>query len=178
MPRIASVLDVSYRTCRLVRAVAVAAALVPAAMLALAPQPSAAQDTPAHRSYINPFPNGDRYRVVVIGDSMAEGLWEGMFRAFEDDPTLDFIQQSKKWTGFVNIDKYDWNAEIGQILKDGDYHIAVVMFGVGEGQPIRKDGKLLKVGTEEWREPMARGWRHSSRSCVQPILPLTGSACR
>lgn len=152
MPRIASVLDVSYRTCRLVRAVAVAAALVPAAMLALAPQPSAAQDTPAHRSYINPFPNGDRYRVVVIGDSMAEGLWEGMFRAFEDDPTLDFIQQSKKWTGFVNIDKYDWNAEIGQILKDGDYHIAVVMFGVGEGQPIRKDGKLLKVGTEEWRE--------------------------
>jgi uncharacterized protein len=127
-------------------------ALLAALMLAVIALPAAAQDTPAHRSYINPFPNGDRYRVVVVGDSMAEGLWEGAYRAFEDDPTVDIIQQGKKWTGFVNVDKFDWNAEIDQILKDGNYHVAVVMFGVGESQPIKKDGKLLKIGTEEWRQ--------------------------
>lgn len=127
-------------------------ALLAVLILAAIVLPAAAQDTPAHRSYINPFPNGDRYRIVVLGDSMAEGLWEGTYRAFEDDPTLDIIQQGKKWTGFVNTDKFDWNSEIDQILKDGNYQIAVVMFGVGEAQPLKKDGKLLKIGTEEWRQ--------------------------
>ena len=149
MFRNASVLRLARRAPGLmVRALVLAAA----AMFALPPQPLAAQDTPAHRSYINPFFNGDRYRIVVLGDSMAEGLWEGLYRAFEDDPTLDVIQQAKKWTGFVNTDKYDWNGEIDQILKDGNYQIAVVMFGAGEAQPIKQDGKTLKVGTEEWRE--------------------------
>lgn len=127
-------------------------ALLAVLILAAIVLPAAAQDTPAHRSYINPFPNGDRYRIVVLGDSMAEGLWEGTYRAFEDDPTLDIIQQGKKWTGLVNTDKFDWNSEIDQILKDGNYQIAVVMFGVGEAQPLKKDGKLLKIGTEEWRQ--------------------------
>ena len=69
----------------------------------MAGQPVVAQtDQPAHRSYITPFPNGDRYRIVVVGDSLGEGLWGGLYRAFEDDPTLDFIQRSKKSTGFVN----------------------------------------------------------------------------
>jgi hypothetical protein len=122
------------------------------ALLVMLVQPAAAQDTPAHRSYINPFPNGDRYRVVVIGDSMGEGLWEGVYRAFEGDPTVDVIQQSKKWTGFTNPERFDWNGEIDQILKEGNYQVAVVMFGVGEAQAIKKDGKALKIGTEEWRE--------------------------
>ena len=153
MPRIASVLDVSHRAPRLVaRVLACAAVILPALMLALAPQPSGAQDSPTHRSYINPFPNGDRYRIVVLGDSMGEGLWDGLYRSAEDDPTLDVIQQSKKSTGFVNPNNYDWNAEIDQILKDGNYQIAAVMFGAGEAQPIKKDGKTLQVGTEEWRE--------------------------
>ena len=111
-----------------------------------------AQNTPAHRSYIIPFPNGDRYRVAVFGDKMAEGLWDGLYRAFEDDPTVDFIQLSQRGSGFRNPKKYNWNAEINQILKDGNYHAAVVLFGMSEGQTLRKDKEALKFGTEEWRE--------------------------
>lgn len=125
---------------------------VAALMLSLTPSPLSAQDTPAHRSYINPFPNGDRYRVVVLGDGIAEGLWDGLYRAFEDDPTVDFIQQAKKKTGFTDVRRFDWNAEIDQILKDGNYHAAVILFGVGEGSPLKIDGEVLKIGTEEWRE--------------------------
>ncbi len=134
------------------RLLALAAAIVPVLMMALAPQPLAAQATPAHRSYITPFPNGDRYRIVVLGDSLGDGLWEGLYRAFEDDPTLEFIQRSQKSSGFVNTDRYDWNGEIDQILKDDNFQIAVVMFGANDAQPIKKDGKWFKVGTEEWRE--------------------------
>ena len=126
---------------------------VPALVLALGSLPAAAQSNQtAHRSYITPFPNGDRYRIVVVGDSFGEGLWGGLYRAFEDDPTLDFIQRSQKATGFARTKRYDWNGEIGQILKDGTYQVAVVMFGASEALPITKDGKRLTVGTEEWRE--------------------------
>ncbi len=128
------------------------AVFVAALTLIPALQPLMAQDTPAHRSYINPFPNGDRYRVAVLGDGSAEGLWDGLCRAFEDDPTVDFIQQAQKRTGFSDVRRFDWNAEIGQILKDGNYHAAVVLFGIGEGSPLRADGESLKLGTEEWRE--------------------------
>lgn len=118
----------------------------------LAPMPVVAQDALSHRSYITPFPNGDRYRVVVLGDAQGEGLWNGLYRDFESDPTVDVLNQSKKWTGFTDPKRFDWNAKVGPILKDGTYHVAVVHFGLGEHKPVRKDGKLLKVGTEEWRE--------------------------
>jgi hypothetical protein len=136
-----------------VKILALAAVILLALMMGLVPQPAMAQgETPSHRSYINPFPNGDRYRIVVLGDSMGTGLWAGLYRAFEDDATLEFLQHSKKSTGFVRTDRYDWNAEIDQIIKDDNYHVAVVMFGANEGQSIKQDGEMLKFGTEEWRE--------------------------
>lgn len=130
-----------------------AALILPAtARLALAPTPANAQDALSHRSYITPFPNGDRYRVVVLGDGAGEALWGGLYRTFEADPTVDVLQQSKRQTGFTNPKRFDWNKKIDPILKAGNYHVAVVSFGLGEAQAIRKDGKLLKFGTEEWRE--------------------------
>lgn len=140
---------------RLTRALIGAAAfgLLPALMLGFSGQPALAQtNQTAHRSYITPFPNGDRYRIVVVGDSLGEGLWGGLYRAFEADPTLDFIQRSQKSTGFVNTRRYNWNGEIDKIMKDGNYQVAVAMFGANDAQPIKQDGKVLKVGTEEWRE--------------------------
>jgi len=121
--------------------------------MCLLPQPAAAQSSaPAHRSYITPFPNGDRYRIVVLGDSMGEGLWGGLYRAFEDDPTLEFIQRANGSTGLARPDRYDWDAELGKILKDENYQIAVVMFGGDDMQPIREGKNVFKVGTEEWRQ--------------------------
>jgi uncharacterized protein len=46
-------------------------------------------------SYINPFPTGDRYRILVIGDSLGDGLWQGLYRAFQEDKNLEFINRSK-----------------------------------------------------------------------------------
>ena len=114
--------------------------------------PALAQGTPPiQRSYINPFPNGDRYRVVVLGDSLGEGLWSGLYRAFEDDATIEFIQKSKSSTGFARTDSYDWNNELADLLKNDTYQIAIVMFGA-EGQPIRSGRDWLKVGSDGWRE--------------------------
>jgi uncharacterized protein len=116
----------------------------------LAPAVAQQGTTPVQRSYINPFPNGDRYRVVVLGDSLGDGLWSGLYRAFEDDATLEFIQRAKPSTGFARTDAYDWNAELADLLKKETYQIAVVMFGGNDAQAIRSGKDWLKVGSEGW----------------------------
>ena len=60
------------------RLIGLIALTLAAYLLPVTPQPVAAQDALAHRSYITPFPNGDRYRVVVLGDGLGEGLWNGL----------------------------------------------------------------------------------------------------
>ncbi len=124
------------------------------ASLLMCSVPSMAQQgtPPVQRSYINPFPNGDRYRVVVLGDSLGDGLWSGLYRAFEDDATLEFIQRSKGSTGFARSDTYDWNEEVVNLLKNETYQIAVIMFGAADDQPIKSGKDWLKVGSEGWRE--------------------------
>lgn len=118
------------------------------AALLLAGTPASAQTT--GRSYVDPFPNGDRYRVVVLGDSLAEGLWEGLYRAFEDDPTLEFVKRSKPNASIGRGDD-DLNAQLADLKKD-NFQIAVVMIGANDGQGARKDGNWNKVGSDAWRE--------------------------
>jgi len=132
---------------------AVGLAVLLACLLAwLAPAVAQQGTTPVQRSYINPFPNGDRYRVVVLGDSLGDGLWSGLYRAFEDDATLEFMQRAKPSTGFARTDAYDWNAELADLLKKETYQIAVIMFGGNDAQAIRSGKDWLKVGSEGWDE--------------------------
>lgn len=141
----------SIRPARRRLAAAVGLAVLLAGFLAgLAPSMAQQGTTPVQRSYINPFPNGDRYRVVVLGDSLGDGLWSGLYRAFEEDATLEFMQRAKPSTGFARTDAYDWNAELAELLKKETYQIAIVMFGGNEAQAIRSGKDWLKVGTEGW----------------------------
>jgi hypothetical protein len=129
-----------------------AAAIMAGLLLGLAPVLAQQGTAPVQRSYINPFPNGDRYRVVVLGDSLGEGLWTGLYRAFEEDTNLEFIQRSKPSTGFARNNSYDWNKELANLLKTDTYQIAIVMFGASDAQPIRSGKDWLKVGSEGWRQ--------------------------
>jgi hypothetical protein len=128
------------------------AVLLALMLVGFAPALAQQGSTPVQRSYINPFPNGDRYRVLVVGDSLGDGLWSGLYRAFEDDATLEFIQRAKSSTGFVRPDSYDWNAELADLLKKDTYQIAIVMFGANDAQPIKSGKDWLKVGSDGWRE--------------------------
>jgi uncharacterized protein len=118
---------------------------------------AAAQNTTEfQRTYINPFPSGDRYRVLVIGDSLGEGLWSGLYRTFQEDKNLEIVNSSKASTGFVRVDSYDWNKALDDILKDNNYQMAVVMFGANDNQAIRQGKDYLKPGTDAWREAYAK----------------------
>lgn len=109
-------------------------------------------------SYVTPFPEQNRYRLYVFGDSLGDGIWAGLYRAFGSEGNIDVIKKSKVSTGFVRTDYYDWNKHLTNILTTDKVHIAVVMFGANDMQPIRvrKTGKFHKVGSPEWRDIYAK----------------------
>ena len=116
----------------------------------LAPTEALAQGVVFQRSYIEPFPPGDRYRVLVVGDSLADGLWSGLYRAFQEDGNMEVVNKSKPSSGFVRADSYDWTKEIDDILKDDTYQIVVVMFGANDNQAIKSGKEYIKPGTDAW----------------------------
>ena len=106
--------------------------------------------TPVQRSYIDPFPSGDRYRVVVLGDSLGEGLWSGLYRAFQEDAKMEFIQRAKPSTRvrahrLLRLEQAGRRAPQGGDLPDRHRDVR------RQRQPGDQGGKeWLKVGSEEW----------------------------
>src|SRR4029077_11079030 len=121
-------------------------------MAGLAPTAALAQGVVFQRSYIEPFPPGDRYRVLVVGDSLADGVWSGLYRAFQEDGNMEVVNKSKPSSGFVRADSYDWTKEIDDILKDDTYQIVVVMFGANDNQAIKSGKEYIKPSTDAWDE--------------------------
>jgi len=123
------------------------------AICAIASSSSSAQGlNQFSRGYVTPFPENDQYRLAVFGDSLGDGMWAGLYRAFKPDANIDVVKHSRVSTGFVRVDYFDWNNRIKGILKNQSVHIAVVMVGANDMQPIRRDRKWYKVGTPEWRD--------------------------
>jgi hypothetical protein len=117
----------------------------------LAAEPAMAQQgtTPVQRSYINPFPTGDRYRVLVLGDALGDGLWTGLYRTFEDDNTIEFVKHTRGNGGLLSG---SWESDLNDALKDGTYQIAVVMYGANDDQSMKVGKDWVKVGTDPWRQ--------------------------
>ena len=107
---------------------------------------------PFSRSYLTPFPEADRYRLYVFGDSLGDGIWAGLYRAFKPDGNVDVVKKSRVSTGFVRTDYFDWIARLRTIAKVEKFHIAVIMVGANDMQSIRHKGKRSKIGTEGWRD--------------------------
>lgn len=129
------------------------------ALLAIAPlAPAALAQGLSHlsNSYITPFPEQNRYRVYVFGDSLGDGLWQGLYRAFNPEGNIDVVKKSRVSTGFVRTDRFDWNKRLTRILAAERVHIAVVMVGANDVQSIRvtnnKKRQSYKIGTPEWRD--------------------------
>ncbi len=116
-----------------------------------AAEPAFAQQgtTPVQRSYINPFPTGDRYRVLVLGDALGDGLWTGLYRTFEDDNTIEFVKHTRGNGGLLSG---NWESDLNDALKDGTYQIAVVMYGANDDQSMKVGKDWMKVGTDPWRQ--------------------------
>jgi hypothetical protein len=103
------------------------------------------------RSYINPFPETDRYMLHVLGDYLATGLASGLEQAFDKDGSIKIISSTKGSAGLARPDRTDWAADISELTKSQPIHIAVLMMGLNDVRNIRAGDGIARWGTDEWR---------------------------
>ncbi len=112
------------------------------------------QENPAGASYVTPFPEGDIYKLQVIGDDLAEGLLSGVVEAFGSDSRLAIGRKHRVFQGLARSQADDDMKTLDEALVRETNHVTLVMVGLNDRIPIRMPGaaKRLFVGKDDWRE--------------------------
>lgn len=108
-------------------------------------------------SFLDPFPENDRYRVQIWGDQMAAGLLDGLSEQLADEPRLQ-IEPKQRWlNGLLKVDVDQEAVTIDKALASGAPHIAVLMLGAEDRLALRRaNGRRMAVGSDEWKAEYAR----------------------
>lgn len=118
------------------------AAVAPAA----APAPVAVRVTPlSARLAQGPL------RIGVFGDSMADGLYAGLYRDLQDQPNLTVSKFSQVSTGLSRYDYVDIQAKTRAQLDATPVDVAVMLFGTNDAQGIDTGGVVHMFGTDGWK---------------------------
>ncbi len=141
--------------------VALAMTLLPGGALAaplvlappgISPLEMSADATPSAIARVPALEKKTHYNVVVLGDSLGDGIWAGLYHALRKDKRFSVIRKSKVATGFVRHDYYDWNEVVREVAADTTIDIAVVIMGTNDRQTIVKDGARYALFNPEWRK--------------------------
>ena len=97
-----------------------------------------------------------RLRIGVFGDSMAEGLWTGLYREMRDQPGVTVTRFSEVSTGLSRYDYVDIQAKTARQIAEEPVDVAVILFGTNDAQGISLDGVVHDFGTDGWKAAYAR----------------------
>lgn len=121
--------------------------------LVFIPSPAQAQDSASSgliETYVTPFPENESYRIVVLGDSLADGVWAGLVQAFGDDPQIEVLKKSDGANGITRSDETPWDQIVATLGPAEVPHVAVAVFGIADRRSLRVEGSKLEVGSEGW----------------------------
>jgi len=104
------------------------------------------------QSYINPFPETDRYQLYVIGDFLAAGLASALPEALDETTSVEIKQETRNSSGLARPDRYNWSLRVGNILESQTMHIAVIMLGSNDRRRIRTASGFEDLGTDAGEE--------------------------
>ncbi|WP_420478766.1 DUF459 domain-containing protein [Brevundimonas sp. FT23028] len=95
-------------------------------------------------------------RIGVFGDSMADGLYAGLYRDLHGTPNVSVTKFSQVSTGLSRYDYVDIQARTRGQLDQQPVDVAVVLFGTNDAQGIELDGTVHAFGTEGWKAAYAK----------------------
>jgi hypothetical protein len=91
--------------------------------------------------------------VVVIGDTIAEQLAQGLAEAFfAERPEVAIIKKTRASSGLVRSDFYNWIAEAGNIVANERATAFVVALGSNDRQPLRDETGAHEIRSDRWRD--------------------------
>lgn len=118
--------------------------------------PARAQDEGSGPSFLDPFPPGDVYNVMIVGDDYAEGLHAGMLEAFLGDGRVQIRPKVTPMNGLLRPDFAEKLVAFGEDLKREPASIAIVMLGAWDRVSVRDaEGKRMTIGTPGWSKEYA-----------------------
>lgn len=90
-------------------------------------------------------------RIGVFGDSMADGLYAGLYRDLQDQPNVSVTKFSQVSTGLSRYDYVDVQARTQSQLDEQPVDVAVMLFGTNDAQGIDTGGTVHLFGSEGWK---------------------------
>jgi uncharacterized protein len=95
-------------------------------------------------------------RVVVFGDSQAQGIAGGLERVLIDDPRYKVLNRTHPGAALVHSQS-EWLAPVENFVDKDKADIAIVMFGANDRLDLRdEEGKYIHFRTDEWRDEYAK----------------------
>lgn len=123
----------------------------PPAVAPVAPAPMTVAVTPlSERLAKGPL------RIGVFGDSMADGLYTGLYRDLQHTPNVTVTKFSQVSTGLSRYDYVDIQARTRGQLDEQPVDVAVILFGTNDAQGIELDGQVHAFGTDGWKAAYAK----------------------
>ena len=106
----------------------------------VAPEPPVAAVTPlSARLAQGPL------RIGVFGDSMADGLYAGLYRDLRDQPKVTVTKFSEVSTGLSRYDYVDIQAKTGRQIAETPIDVAVYWVGLPRMKSGRFDGRMSLI---------------------------------
>lgn len=126
-------------------------------------------------------PIGERATVAVVGDSLADGMWTGMYRAIGKSKAYSVFRGAKNSVGFSGGGLTEM---IDRAFAAGSTHALVMMIGANDRRTIFEDGRpSAQFRSPEWlaiyAERVARFMDHAGKHEVPLIwilLPVMRTA--
>ena len=176
-------LRLSNATPRLAMAAAVLA-LAGLVLSASAVSPAAAQTEETFgASYLPSFPEGDSYRMQVVGDAMADGMLAGIAEAFGTDTRVQLNKKHRPLAGLARADTDDELKQLEDLASKDAHHISIIMLGAYDRQPIKAGNTQHKFNTDGWRteygrrvDRLIKALKRRSGSVYWVGLPVVGKS--
>lgn len=117
-------------------------------------QPASAQ---RGASYLPPFPKGDAYNLLVIGDDFSYGLRTGLGQALTGTTRVKLLPRPLHFQGILRTSTDKLVKRIENTINESKISIVVMMVGARDAVAIRNQkGKRFGVGTDVWSKEYAR----------------------
>jgi hypothetical protein len=91
----------------------------------------------------------DRLRVVVVGDSLSQGLAPALAELF-DPSSARVLSLGRISTGLARPDYFNWQAALRRIVDEVQPDVVFVLLGTNDDQPIVTSEGTVDLGTTDW----------------------------